>query len=276
MVLLILLVFSGPYSILAIPFAAGLLLFFGDRRDVLVRIIVIAVALVYLMTMKGGTARPDFIINPIVLNDMYQALLGKVLLLGFIESPQPLHMIAVLCFVSYFLWLHRGDRVYVKLSVLMLGLVLAGVGTFYLSLKYVLYGRPNAAHLMMPTYFWAAFLVLTAERTARRYPRRLPGRLLIPAVLASIMVWSHIEQPEKRRFDREPETQAYLDAIETVEQLGLEDRNKYVIMRGKGGLESYFKPVIRVGSYREDAQRAGREIAEDVKVSRFIAPLPKR
>ncbi len=251
-----LLIWSGPYSVLAVPAAVLFILLFKDTRRSALMTWVIVCTLAYSFT-ADGLARLSNLLYPTVVESMLRTLADKVVFLGWIESI-PLRVV-VAAAVAAALYLLRRDAYFYRYSLILATVAAASMAPLFLSVKYAEYPDPYPCHVFIAQFFWLTWLLLACDRLllAGRAPRLFPG-----VVVAGFLALVYADNRAVSYRGSAPsmtELRQFLEAVHAVEQLGLETRNSYAIVRYP---TTYFPPSVRVGSWRPGARQLGREDPE--------------
>ncbi|MCP3996335.1 MAG: hypothetical protein GY722_14945 [bacterium] len=248
-----LLIWSGPYSVLAVPAAVLFLLLFKDKRRSALMAWVIVCTLIYSFT-ADSLVRLENLLSPNVLESMLRTLVDKVVFLGWIESI-PVRVV-VAATVAAVLYLLRRDAYFTRYSLILAAVAAESMAPLFLSVKYADYPDPYPCHVFIAQFFWLAWLLLACDRLllAGRAPRWLPG-----VVVAGFLALVYADNRAVSYRGSTPpmaELRPFLEAVHAVEQLGLETRNSYVMVRYP---TTYFPPNVKVGSRQRGARRLDRE-----------------
>ena len=251
-----LLIWSGPYSVLAVPTAVLFILLFKDTKRSILMTWVIVCTLAYSST-ADSLVRLSNLQYPSVIENMLRTLVDKVVFLGWIES-NPVR-VGVAAAVVAALYLLRRDAYFYRYSLILAAVAAASMAPLFLSVKYREYPDPYPCHVFIAQFFWLTWLLLACDRLllAGRAPRWFPG-----VVVAGFLALVYADNRAVSYRGSTPpmtELKQYLVAVHAVEQLGLETRNSYAYVRYP---TTYFPPNVRVGSQRPDARRLDREAPE--------------
>lgn len=248
----VVLVFSGPYSVVAVPAAFLLLLQFRPSRQSWFWAAMAITGLLYMQTTQG-VANPANLFYPPVLERAAEVLVGRVLFLDLLPvGPVPGGILAA-AFLGGLAWTLRGDPFFLRMGLVLLAVSLLSLAPLFLSLKFFLYPDPYACHIVIAQFFWILLLLFAADRLLLRCGR---GAIVAPVVAAAFLALVAVDNrlhPEKRFFPPNPAVREFLGRVEAAEAAGLEERNEFILIRGEGALQEAFIPQVRVGSGRPDA-----------------------
>lgn len=257
-----LLIWSGPYSVVAVPVALlSVLLYRGGHRNLVLGWIVVC-ALVYTQTARG-LVRFENLLEPPVVWTMVEILFEDVLFLGLLGDLSVWKAVLVVGGVGALVYRLRNERDYLKMAALFAAVVLCALTPLFLSVKFARYPDPYPCHTLISEFFWLAFLLYSVDRLVRVVDRRrLAGWSTVGAFTLLVTV-DQVEHPRKGHFPVNPHIDEFVERIHRAEALDLEERNLYVFLRADGDMQRAFVPRVRVGSRRPDAEPlSGEEIEE--------------
>lgn len=258
--LLGLLIWSGPYSVVAVPAAAlSMLLFRGRRRNALLGWVVVC-TLVYAQTARG-LVRFENLTDPQAVRTMVEVFVGEVLLLDLAGAFAWWKAALGVAALGAVLFRLRGEGPYLRVSALFLVIVGGALAPLFLSTKFADYPDPYPCHTFISQFFWLAFLLYTADRFLRRSSRERVAGWAVVAVFGLLVAADNARHPEKGYMAVREGLPEFLERVRRVEELGLEERNRYVVVE-LPGYDRHFVPRARVGSRREDAKRLPYEEVE--------------
>lgn len=260
MVLATLLIWSGPYAVVALPVAVLYLLCFEFDKKGAVCSWIILCTLWYTSSLQGGMIRFDNILDPDLRRTIIEVLFGKVFLLDLGGTINPIKVVAVLAgFAGLFFGL-RHDIRYLKIAGLTLSTIVLSLAPLFLSEKILLYQRVFPCHLYIATFFWVFFLLCSLDALLQRLRsyRASVGALL--AVAVALVVWlDNSKHPDKGAIAVMRQIPAFVDAIYQVEQLHLERDNLYAVVCAENIDPRAAPAKVRVGSRRRSAKPAPPE-----------------
>lgn len=244
-----LLIWSGPYSVLALPTALLFILFFPGRRRNALMAGVILCTLAYSLTSRG-LIRLENLLDPSILWHMLGALINKVIFLGSIEYHHAKASVVVVALAGV-LYLLRRDFYFHRYSLILASVVLLSLTPLFLSAKYDQYPNPLPCHVFIAQFFWLVWLLLAADRLVlTKWPRAWFAATVVAGFLALVYVDNN-SVPTRGAKRPMKGLARYLKAIKSVEQLELEKRNEFVVLRYR---RAHFSPRVEVGS-REGGAR---------------------
>ena len=252
-----LLIWSGPYSVVAVPAALlCLLLFPWDRKAVLCSWIVVC-TLWYTTALEGGLIRFRNILSPYVQEAVLSTLFGRILLFDALSAPLIVQVLLPLALVAGLLLLLRRETTYLKLSLVLFAIIVLSLAPLFLSQKILLYQRVYPCHVYIAQFFWVFYLLLSLDLVLRRQQTNRAFKGLLAALAVAVFVFAdNRRHPDKgfiQPMDRIP---AYVRAVHAAEQLGLEKHNQYLVLRTPN-IDPRAAPVsVRVGSRRRSATMA--------------------
>jgi hypothetical protein len=267
-VLLCVLPWVGPYSVLTIPMALLLMLFFKGKRKSYLLIIAIISTTFYFFTIKGGTTRLDLIFSEITRTNYFTVLFEEIFFMGLLGELSALKVGTFLTGLFALLFIERNDTEYIKISIAILAITVCALFPFFLSKKFALYRHYNLCHLFISLFFWLVFLLYTMDNLMRKKGMKPFGILLGIVLLLSVGLDNF--PPEKKRMPLNTELPDFLDTIRHYEQLNLEQKGISIELTTPSPTTDIFKPVVIVGRKKPGSRRVGSDFFEQPYGKRFI------
>ena len=234
---LTLLIWSGPYSVLTVPFTLLYILLFRDRVPMFLTLII--VALFYVLAVNSGTVRLGNLFNPFILSMWGKSLVFDIFYMGQLPltaiNAIALAVISVF-FATIFLLLRR-DRFFLKTSLLFLAIIVLNYAPFLLSTKLAMYHRIFPCHIAISQFFWLAFLLFTIDRLCLRFVLIKKRMAFVFCLLAiAFIINDNLHHPEKYRESIIPDIPQFLATIKEYEELNLAEKHQQVIIETPGSL----------------------------------------
>ena len=271
MALAALLIWSGPYSVVALPVALLYLLCYEFDKKAVVCCGIIACILWYTSSLQGGMIRFENILDPDLRRTIIEVLFGKVFLLDLGGTINPIKVVAVLIgFASLFFGL-RHDIRYLKIALLALSTIILSLAPLFLSEKILLYQRVFPCHLYIAIFFWIFFLLCSLDALLRRLPRyRSSGGALLAVAVVAVVWIDNSKHPDKGTITVMGQIPAFVEAIYQAEQLHLERENLYAVACAENIDPRAAPAKVRVGSRRWSAKPAPPERIGLLKDNPFL------
>ncbi len=251
-------IWSGPYSVLVVPFALLYILLY--RGNNFFFLLLVVVTLIYTSTADSGMIRFEHLVSPFILKLWAKALVVDVFFMGMVNSITFIEILfCAFFFIAIYSLLYK-DLFFVKTSLLFLAIIVLNFAPFLLSSKIVIYRNFMPAHFHIAQFFWLAFLLFTAERLTVRfseYARRIS--VFFSFIVLCFIVVDNIKTPDKYRYELYPATPRFIKKIKELEQQNLEEKKQQVIveMPGTGVMIR-----ARVGDKTENAQIIDRVLIQ--------------
>lgn len=260
MMLATLLIWSGPYAVVALPVAVLYLLCYAFDKKAVVCCWIIVCILWYTSSLQGGMIRFSNILDPDLRRTIIEVLFGRVFLLDLAGTINPIKAAAVLAgFAGLFIGL-RHDIRYLKIALLSLSTIVLSLAPLFLSEKILLYQRVFPCHLYIAVFFWIFFLLCSLDAILTRLGRyRSSAGVLLVGVVAAVVWFDNSRHPDKGSITVMRQIPAFLDAIYQTEQLHLERDNLYVVVCAENIDPRAASAKVRVGSRRLSAKPAPPE-----------------
>ncbi|MEM0967372.1 MAG: hypothetical protein AAGJ81_14590 [Verrucomicrobiota bacterium] len=252
------LIFSGPYSVVAVPLGLFLLVVYKPSRQSSFWASMVYVGVVFTET-SASVVRLENVLEPAVVERMFTVVVDRIFFLGLFD-PGPLVGTILVCAVLILLYLLlKRDGEFLRIGTGFLLITVLGMAPLFLSQKFSLYPDPYDCHVLVSQFFWLIFLLFSVDRLMGRF-RGMERVGPVLAVLVAVFLWvDHVKHPQKGYLEPNPEMQDFLDKVHSAELLKLEERNEFVLLESTGAMQDAFEARVRVGSARPDA----REVAEE-------------
>lgn len=254
-VLMAFLVWSGPYSVLAVPLTLAFMFFFRDRTVTCIGLLLVTVA--YTLSVTKSTIMLENLFRPEILRLWGTTLVTDVFFMGFKDSVNLEKLLLVAATFLAVLLLLRKDRFYLKTAALLLVVIVASLAPLLLSKKILLYQKILPCHLLIAQFFWLALILFTADRLLRLWPQRerLYGSLLV-ILAASFIYVDNVRHPEKRLAAIQEAMPRFLAKVKEVEQMNLAPEGQRMIISTKG--TGSFKAAAVIGDRSKSGKLIGR------------------
>jgi hypothetical protein len=267
-----LLIWSGPYSVVALPVSIMFLILFRNGSKTMLFVIVIINVILYSLSVRESTIRFYNILDEGIRRIATHVLFEKVF---FLDLFGKLSLFKVLVFFFLFasvVYLLRKNVFYLKVSCLLFVIILSALAPLFLSVKFLLYQTVLPCHLYISIFFWLLFLLFTADQILLLVGSRYRLYLILPVLFFSVVLIDNIRHPAKGYREVMAKVPAFVQTIHQLEQLELAKDNTYVVVKTENVISNYMPPMVRVGSQRPDARRLGREDIKLESGKEFIVP----
>ena len=250
-----LLVWSAPYSVLAIPVAMAMLILriFPHRCKAMLLGYVIICALGYLSTLESGTVQLfKLFSNRDIFQHFYTTLFENIFFMDLFGKVNGAKILLLTGLLVAVFWYFRKDVFYLKIASTFMLIVFLNLFVYFSSTKYMLYEHwPN--HLQISLFFWYVFLIFSIDRCRFSADRSKRCFSLAWLLLLSVCLYDNIVHAEKRVvpvMNNLPEFLATVHEWEGRRQ-ELVDQQEYVIIQTDGFWRSFEKdtgPAIWIGN----------------------------
>lgn len=250
-----LLVFSGPYAVLAVPFAIGFLLLFRGKSLIMVWTIIVTIA--YALTTTGSVGSgvvPANIFGAKTLSLWFETVVVDVLFMGLRGNANIEKVMLIAALIGPPLYLIRKDTVQLRILLLLMAIIVVTPAPLLLTSKYKLYGGVFPCHVLTAQIAWILFILILLDRLIERVKEnyRPAAGIAAMAVILLFVVADNFKHPRKGNHEILYNTREFLETIKKYEDSGLEEKNQRVIIMADG--MGIFDPTIKVGSSRPDAK----------------------
>lgn len=254
-----LLVWSGPYSVVALPVSLLFLILFRNWKKSVLHCIVIANVLLYTLSLRESTVQFLNIFNESILNIAASVLFERIFFLELLGSITFFKVCSFFLLLALTLYALRKDRFYCKLSLVLFAIIVGSLAPLFLSIKFPLYMTVFPCHVYISQFFWLFFLLFTADRFLLQERRWLGIRLVLPIAFLCTVIVDNVSHPDKHSNPIMAKVPSFVRTIYLVEQLELGKNNQYVVLKTDNVIPIHLPPMVRVGSLRKDAKQLGKD-----------------
>ncbi|MBU1567579.1 MAG: hypothetical protein KJ630_18380 [Proteobacteria bacterium] len=254
-VVITVLVWSGPYSVVALPVALALLVFFHNREKTILFVYVIINLLIYTFSVKAGTIMLSNIANKDIRNVAVHTLFERVFFLDLLGAMSSIKVGLFFLFIVSIFYYLRKNVFFIKISLAFFIIILAALAPLFLSIKYLLYQQVFTCHIYVSQFFWLCFILFSADQLIKKAQPKPAIQVFIAVMFCCLVLFDNIRHQEKGRIDLMPTIPDFVKTIYLVEQLELAKKNQYVLVKTDNLIPGYMPPMVRVGSWQDNAQR---------------------
>ncbi|MFP4353373.1 MAG: hypothetical protein ACLFSZ_09460 [Puniceicoccaceae bacterium] len=253
--LVVFLVYSGPYSVVAVPTSLLLLLLFRDRRKQILWGVAAVAGFAY-NRMTPGMARFDNLLDPEIVGKMITVTFEQVFFLDLGGVLEPWKIGVFFLLLAPAVILVARDPVRLRVCLVLLALVLLALTPLFLSRKFFFYSDPAPCHILISRFFWLLLLIYLLDGLVERLPRFRLGFALAAVATMAFFIWGDTQiRPWKFEYPRTRSVAGFMETIRKAERLGLKERNEYMMLAMDGNPVNPFGPRVRVGSQKSGATR---------------------
>tara|TARA_R100000027_G_scaffold67402_1_gene65965 strand:+ start:8595 stop:10520 length:1926 start_codon:yes stop_codon:yes gene_type:complete len=247
-----LLVFSGPYSVVAVPVGILLLALYRPSKQSFFWASMVFAGVLFKETTPG-MVRLENLSEPATLEKMFRVMNDRIFFFNLVEVSPALGLgLIVLVVVALFgvLWRNSDFR---RIGFVFISIVGLAMAPLFLSHKFVLYSDPYDCHILISQFFWLLFLLYGADCLIQRFGRRFPLGPIFAGLFAVFVLIDQWENPHKRAYPPNRQITEFVNTVYEAEQSNLAENNEFVLIEGEGASQEAFSPRVRVGSSRMDA-----------------------
>jgi len=238
-------IWSGPYSVLVVPFSFWFILFFRGKTWLLLGLCVVTI--LYTMAVSEHMIIFRNLFKVEIWRIWISLLVDKVFFFGLKGALGPKKVAITILFFATILAVFRKDTFYLKIIFLLLVLINGTLFALLLSKKFLLALRVLPCYLVIAQYFWLVLLLFTIDRFLSLHKYFYHGGILACALVVAFIVYDNGKEPSKGMVDTMPSLAAYLQMVHALEQQQetLIQENKRVIV-SLGGKP--FRPTVAIGA----------------------------
>lgn len=265
-----LLAWSGPYSVVALPVSLLFLLFFKNNKKTFFFAWVIICVILYSLSVRESTIMLSNVFDENIRRLITATLFERVFFLDLLGKMSAVKI--TLFFLPLFsaIYALRKNTFYLKTSIILFAIILGALAPFFLSIKFQLYLRAFPCHIYISQFFWLLFVLVTMNELLEKFqpgPFLKYGTISLFLLLITVDTLQHPVKGKRKIMHSIP---AFVQTIHFVEQLGLEEKNQYVVVKTENIIPGTLPPMVRVGSLRPDAKRIRRKDIQIPSGKEFI------
>lgn len=257
--LCVFLIWSGPYSVLIVPFGVVFLVLFRGRELQLAGLVLVTVG--YTLSVTESTIMLANILSPDIWMLWIRTLITDIYFLGLKDSVNIEKVVLVFGSLGLLFLVLREDDFFLRMSLVLAVLIISSLAPLFLSNKYLLYRTIYPCHILIGQFLWIIYLLFAADRLLMRLPRwRLATGTILASIIVVLIVYDNYENPDKFRVPVMSTMPRFLQAVKQAEGQDLASRGKQVVVVTKG--TSVFKVAAVVGDRHAKAKRTKTRLIE--------------
>lgn len=241
-VVLSLLIWSGPYAVLVVPFSLCFILFFRGKTWLLLSLSLVTV--LYTLSVTEHMILLRNLWKPEIHRIWVNALIGKVFFMGMKGGTGPVKLWLTGLFFLTILAILRKDSFYLKIACILFVLINSSLAALFLSKKFMLSLTIRPCYLVIAQFLWLFFLLFTADRILAKSKRLYHAGLLVCLLAVTFIYSDNVFHPAKGSVAVMPALPAFLDRVYQAEQQILAGENRAMVIELG---EQRFRPAARVG-----------------------------
>lgn len=247
-----LLVWSGPYSVLAVPFAMTFIVLFRGKTWVMLWTIVVTIA--YALSTTGSTIMFANIFVKQIQMLWFEAIIRDIFLLGLRDNVNIEKVILLLAILVPSIYAIRRDTFHLRILALFMVVIISSMAPVLLSKKIIMYGSIYPCHILLGKFFWILSVMLIADRLVKVIPEKF-NKFSVSAIACCIVLFfvvDNVKHESMRKIDVLYNIPKFLQTVHETEKLKLEERNEIIRIIADG--VGIFDPIVRVGSRNPEAK----------------------
>lgn len=250
------LVWSGPYSVLSVPFALLFMFMFRGKNLIMLWTIISTIAYTLMTTgAVGSGVIPQHLFSEFYQNLWFDTVVTDVFFMGLRGNANIEKVVLLLVIILPALYIIRHDRIHVRILMLLMVVIICTPAPLLLTLKYYLYGDVFPCHVLTAQISWLLFVLILADRVlaklSAKYQR--PAGYVALALVVLFVAADNMKNERKGRHIILYNVPEFLQTIKDYEQLDLKEKNQNVLIIAEG--VGIFDPTVIVGSRKKDAER---------------------
>ena len=250
------LVWSGPYSVLSVPFAILFMCLFRGKNLIMLWTIIATIAYTLMTTGAVGSGIiPQNLFSEFYQNLWFETVVTDVFFMGLRGNANIEKVLLLLALIGPALYVIRHDTIHVRILVLLMVVIICTPAPLILTNKHKLYGDVFPCHLLTAHVSWILFVLILVDRVITKIAAQYQSSAGF-AALALVVLFVATDNVKNERKGRHiilhnvPE---FLQTIKEYEQSDLKEKNQNVLVIAEG--VGIFDPTVIVGSRKKDAVR---------------------
>lgn len=250
------LVWSGPYSVLSVPFAILFMFMFRGKNLIMLWTIISATAYTLMTTgAVGSGVNPQHLFSEFYQNLWFDTVVTDVLFMGLRGNANIEKVILLLALICPALYVIRHDTMHVRILMLLTLVIICTPAPLLLTNKYYLYGDVFPCHVLTAQISWILFVLILVDRVIVKLSvtyQRAAGYVALASVVLFVTA-DNLKNERKGKHIILYNVPEFLQTIHEYEQLNLKEKNQNVMIIADG--VGIFDPTVIVGSKEKDAER---------------------
>lgn len=247
-----LLVWSGPYSVLAVPFAMTFIVLFRGKTWVMLWTIIVTIA--YALSTTGSTIMFANIFVKQIQMLWFEAIIRDIFLLGLRDNVNIEKVILLLAILVPSIYAIRRDTFHLRILALFMVVIISSMAPVLLSKKIIMYGSIYPCHILLGKFFWILSVLVIVDRLIRVIPEKINkiSVSILACCIVLFIVVDNVRHESMRKIDVLYNIPKFLQTVHETEKLKLEERNEIIRIIADG--VGIFDPIVRVGSRNPEAK----------------------
>ena len=262
-------IWSGPYSIIILPVSLILFWVFPGKTNRLINLCAFMAGMAYFLSMDSITQIREFFTDSERVLDYLQTLLNEVLFLSAFEGSTLIKLGLLLAFFCLVLFFLKQNKLYLFNSSMFLLICFLSLGFYFLSTKYET-ASFNHAYKSYSVFFWVLFLLYSLHEIINRFDLSKYVQILIVVTVLGIVYVDNHKHSYKWATNLNSTDKQFIQAIYYFEQFKLAKRNRYVVLENLTHWYGIKNVRVVVGSRRADSKPVGVKNFQDPAIRPFI------
>ena len=267
-ILIPILVWSGPYSVLAVPFAVVFMVLFRGKNGIMVWTIFVVVC--YLLSTTGGKGTgivPSHLFSSFYQELWFNIVVGNVFYMGLNGDANIEKALLLVIVIGPLIYLIRRESFHLRILLLLMTVIICTPAPLLISNKFLLYQGVYPCHVLTAQICWILFLLILTDRVLMQIPlsyKKCTGIAVAGAMLV-LVVWDNYVHEDKGKYPIQKNLPEFFKTVKKYESRHAELKEKNENIAVVVDVPDIFDPIVVFGSSEPDA----------TMVERVVVPPPR-
>ncbi|MCP3888424.1 MAG: hypothetical protein GY702_06065 [Desulfobulbaceae bacterium] len=241
------LIWSGPYSVLAVPFCLAFIALFKGKNILFSGLLLVTAA--YVLSVSESTIMPENLLDSNIMTMWGKSLVLHIFYMNFKDTINPERLLLIPVTIIPLLIYLRNEKYYLKTTLLFAILIISSLAPLFLSEKYLLYQQIFPCHIMIAQFFWLAFVLYSFDKILLKIKHfQSSAGVLMMLSIASFIIYDNYSHSDKYKVPILSSTKKFVQTVKEAEQLRLKDKGQWLEVTADGSDVFVLKAHVGVSS----------------------------
>jgi len=226
-------IWSGPYSVLIVPFCLTFIVLFKGKNFLFSGLLLISIT--YVFSVSKSTIMFENLFDSNITGMWGKSLVLHIFYMNLQDSINMERLLLIPATIIPLLIYLRKEKYYLKTTLLFAVVIISSLAPFFLSEKYLLYQTIYPCHIMIAQFFWLAFVLYSLDMILLKMKRfQSTAGIALMLGITSFIVYDNYSHIEKFKVPVLSSTKAFVKTVKEVEQMGLKERGQWMVITTDG------------------------------------------